>query len=347
MLVKTRLLEFDYLRALAIILIVFGHSVYNTEKGFPLLLENLLRGGTAVFVFISGFFLHAVFARNFELRSFMWKKVKNVLVPFLVVSAVGLACRLFGWIVLLDYPAEKVLLNTYYTVKNFYVLYPHWYIPFIMLVFLLSPLYLAFLRLPVGRQLLLFALFVLLSLFLHRPHGNVNQIQSILYYTPFYLLGMLYSQHRAWFEARMGKVLVLSAILVVGALLLQTYVWVWVGNYHKWFFEYKGVDLQFVQKMGLCMLLLGWSRYLAARPVNPWLKEMGDLSFAIFFLHPLFTLLMENIFPLLGWMNVPGGALFSTMMTLLVFSIHFFGSFYTARIIRRLWPDKSRWLIGS
>ncbi len=345
---KTRLLEFDYLRALAIILIVLGHSVYNSEKGFPVLLENMLRGGTAVFVFISGFFLHAVFAKNFELRAFLLKKLKNVYVPFLVVSTLGLIFKMYGWGVMESLPANKLWLNVYYTVKNFYVLYPHWYIPFIMVVFALTPLYLGYLRLPVWRQLLLFGLFTLLAVLLHRPHGNASVVQSLFYYTPFYLVGMLYSQHRSWFEARRKQVLLTAVGLSAAALVLQTYVWVWVGNYHKAFFNFRGVDLQFVQKVGLCFILLACCQWLAERrAAHAWLKETGDLSFAIFFLHPLFTLAMGNVFPLLGWKNVAGGALFSIMMTLLVFSIHFFGSFYSARLIRRVLPTRSRWLIGA
>ncbi|WP_372737638.1 acyltransferase family protein [Neptunomonas sp.] len=345
---KIRLLEFDYLRALAIILIVLGHSVYNSEKGFPVLLENLVRGGTAVFVFISGFFLHAVFSKNFELQSFLVKKLKNVYVPFLVVSVVGLAFRVFGWGVIDDLPLNKIGLNIFHTVKNFYVLFPHWYIPFIMVVFILSPFYLGFSRLPVWRQLLMFFLFSLLAVILHRPHGNASVLQSLLYYTPFYLMGILYSQHRPWFEEKYQQILTIAVVLVAGAMYLQTYVWVWVGNYHKSFFGFRGVDLQFIQKIGLCFILLAICQMLARREkTSAWLKEVGDLSFAIFFLHPLFTMAMANIFPLLGWRGVSGGALFSVAMTLLVFSINFFGSFYTARLFRSLLPTKSRWLIGA
>ena len=345
---KTRLLEFDYLRALAIMLIVLGHSVYNSEKGFPILLESLVRGGTAVFVFISGFFLHAVFAKNFELQSFLVKKLKNVYIPFLVVSIIGLAFRIFGWGVIEGLPLTKIELNIFYTVRNFYVLYPHWYIPFIMVVFILSPFYLGFLRLPVWRQLFMLFMFSLLAVFLHRPHGNASVVQSILSDTPFYLLGMLYSQHRLWFEQKHQQILVIAITLVAGAMYLQTYVWVWVGNYHKSFFGFRGVDLQFIQKVGLCFVLLAICQILARREKTYlWLKEAGDLSFAIFFLHPLFTMAMENIFPQLGWKNVSGGAWFSVAMTFLVFSIHFFGSFYTARVFKSLLPTKSRWLIGA
>ncbi len=349
---KARWLAFDYLRAVAIILIVLGHSVYNSEKGFPVLLENIVRGGTAVFVFISGYFLHAVFAQNFQFQAFLLKKWKGVVVPFLFVSFVGLGFKLFGWWWLDGLPLEKVALNVFYTVKNFYVLYPHWYIPFIMVVFLLSPLYLAYLQLPLWRQLLLFALFSILAVMLHRPHGNAGVIQSLLYYTPFYLLGMLFSLYRVFLIKHYKPLLLVSALLFMGALIMQTWVVPWVGNYHKWFFKYRGIDFQFVQKMGLCILLLALCYLLSIWKgiwlcLDRWLREVGELSFAIFFLHPLLTLAMNNLFPLLGWSKVPGGAWFSVFMTSVVFCIHFFGSFYIARAIRYFFPSQSRWLIGA
>lgn len=70
------------MRGIAIIFIVLGHSIYNSGEGFPLLLENLLRGGTALFVFISGYFFHRIFYKDFDYSKFMKNKVQNVLYPF-------------------------------------------------------------------------------------------------------------------------------------------------------------------------------------------------------------------------------------------------------------------------
>ncbi|WP_341218109.1 acyltransferase [Neptunomonas phycophila] len=345
---KTRLLEFDYMRAVAIILIVLGHSVYNSGKGFPLLLENLLRGGTAVFVFISGFFLHAIFAQRFEYRRFMLTKFKNVYVPFLVVSLVGLVALVSIWVFRDHFPAAKVGMNVFHTIKNFYVLYPHWYIPFIMVVFLLTPIFLAYLKLPIGRQLFLLAMLSVLAMFVHRPHGNANVMHSIAYYVPYYLLGMLYSQYQPWFLRHQKGILVVSIMSVIFALIGQTYIWVWVGNSHKDFFEFRGVDLQFIQKLGLCFILLAICQYWArAKTELHQLKEIGNISFAIFFIHPLFTLLINVVSPLIGLKKISGGAFISMGMTAVMFLIMFYGSIYATRMIRAAWPGKSRWLIGA
>jgi fucose 4-O-acetylase-like acetyltransferase len=46
---RERLAEFDYLRGMAIAMIVLGHSIFLAQPVFPALLENLLRGGTGLF----------------------------------------------------------------------------------------------------------------------------------------------------------------------------------------------------------------------------------------------------------------------------------------------------------
>jgi hypothetical protein len=55
-------------------MIVLGHSIFLAQPVFPALLENLLRGGTGLFVFISGFFFHRVFYTRFDYVQFVAKK---------------------------------------------------------------------------------------------------------------------------------------------------------------------------------------------------------------------------------------------------------------------------------
>jgi len=42
--------------------------------------------GTALFVFISGFLFHHIFYSRFNYRAFISRKIKDVLVPYLVLS---------------------------------------------------------------------------------------------------------------------------------------------------------------------------------------------------------------------------------------------------------------------
>ena len=182
---SARIIEFDYLRGLAIVLIVLGHSVTNTNDGFPVWLENIIRGGTGVFVFISGFFFHHIFAQRFDYKKFMSKKVQNVLMPFLSVSAFAIVVNFFVFLFVDHASVTEALSMCWEVLQQGFVLFPHWYIPFIMATFLCSGLHFRYLKLPLLTQLSILALFSLTAVVIHRPDGNINVLQSVVYFTPF------------------------------------------------------------------------------------------------------------------------------------------------------------------
>lgn len=339
-------LEFTYMRGIAIILIVLGHSVYNSGQGFPLLLENLLRGGTALFVFISGYFFHRIFYKDFDYSKFMKNKVHNVLYPFLIVSFVGLFFLCLRWIFMERQPLDNVLLSIFYTVRNGYILYPHWYIPFIMAVFLFSPVFLWFIRCSQSMRWTLFVLSCVVAIYLHRPIGNVNFIHSMVYFMPFYLIGILYSQDEHLVTRFGGIITGLAIIFLVVSLVEQSYIVGHIGNYHKAPFEYNGVDWQFIQKLCLCVLALNFCEWLSGRSRLPWLIEIAEMSFAIFFIHPLFDMLIGVVTKLLRYQLPPGSWVTSVLFSAGIFIFLMVGSIITARFIKKRLGNRSRTYIG-
>lgn len=344
---RERIVEFDYLRGLAIAMIVLGHSIFLAQPLFPAFLENLLRGGTGLFVFISGFFFHRVFAGRFVYRDFIAKKAKALLIPFAFISLLALLIRSIGW--WQDGLAwEQNLLNVWYTLRNGYVLYPHWYIPFIFLTFLCSPLHLAYLRLHWRWQAALFCAFFLLALFMHRPQSNSQLVQSLVYFTPFYLLGMLVSQYSALLHRWHWPLLLASLTLVLCSAVGQTWIWVHLGNYHKAAFDYDGVDLQLVQVLSGCIAMLLLCYHLHWHWLQQHLIWLAGLSFPLFFIHPLLTIALENLvtldalalqFPLPHMSQ-------SLAVFVLTFAVQLYGSAAIAVILQRLLGSRSRWLIG-
>ncbi len=343
---RERLAEFDYLRGMAIAMIVLGHSIFLAQPVFPALLENLLRGGTGLFVFISGFFLHRVFYPCFDYTQFITKKAKSLLIPFVVISLFALCIRMFGW--WQDGLSwQQNLINTWYTLRNGYVLYPHWYIPFIFLTFLCSPLHLAYIRAHLSMQILVFVTFSLIALLMHRPQSNSNFLQSLVYFTPYYLLGILFSQYEQQLRRWHWPLLSVSLVVIAITALVQTYVWVHLGNYHKAAFVYEGWDLQFIQILFGCIAMLALCRH-----IRPWLQQhlcwLAELSFPIFFIHPLLTLALENLaeleairpfFPVSGLGT-------SLLVFTLVFLVQFYGSVGIAVLVRNVFKKGSRFMVG-
>jgi fucose 4-O-acetylase-like acetyltransferase len=344
---KERLVEFDYLRGLAIAMIVLGHSIFLAQPVFPALAENVLRGGTGLFVFISGFFFHRVFYSRFDYKKFITKKASALLIPFLIISAIALAVRLFGWWQDgLDW--QQNLLNTWYTIRNGYVLYPHWYIPFIFLTFLCSPLHIAYVRAHLPTKIFLLVLFSLIAVLMHRPESNSNFLQSLIYFTPYYLLGIIFSQYEQPLRRWHWPLLILGLLIVVTTALAQTYLWVHIGNYHTAAFHYEGWDLQFIQTLFGCIAMLALCRHIHWRWLQQHLCWLAELSFPIFFIHPLLTITLENIatfatikpfFPIASIGT-------SFLVFIAVFLVQFYGSAGIAVLVRNAFKKKSRFIVG-
>ncbi|WP_417527730.1 acyltransferase family protein [Marinomonas shanghaiensis] len=346
----TRLTEFEYMRGLAIILIVLGHSVINTNDGFPLWLENIVRGGTGVFVFISGFFFHHVFAQRFDYRRFMSKKILNVFVPFLVVSAFAVVMNFIVFMLVDRVSAFKAAEMCWNLMKQGYILFPHWYIPFIIVTFLCSNLHFRYLQLPLFTQLSILILFAIISVVVHRPHGNVNVLQSVVYFTPFYLAGMLYSLHRDWMKKHYRYFFAAAVFTVISTVWLQSGLLLHVGGYHKAAFEWGGIDLQFIQKMGLCILFIGFCSHLVGPALGKHLTMLASISFAIFFLHPLISMIWGNATYLLlnaGYLEPNTTLLYSLVSSLALFVFQFYGSVWLIGKLKPLLGKKSRLLIGA
>ena len=344
---KERVAEIDYLRGISIALIVLGHSIVFAQPLFPALLENLLRGGTGLFVFISGFFFHRIFYAHFNYPQFIAKKARALLIPFAVISLFALSLRMLGWWQE-GLPWQENILYAWYTLRNGYVLYPHWYIPFIFLTFLCSPLHLIYIRARWPIQLALVIIFSVIALLLHRPESNSHFLQSLVYFTPYYLVGILFSQYQAQLRMWHWPLLWFSLAIVTITALTQTYVWVHLGNYHKTAFSYGGIDLQFLQTLFGCSALLALCRHLHW----PWLQRhlcwLAELSFPIFFIHPLVTMALENIAALNGIQQLflVANSAQSLVIFSMVFLIQLYGAAGAAITLKALFPSISHRLIG-
>lgn len=344
---KERVIEFDYLRGLAIALIVLGHSIFLAQPVFPLLLENLLRGGTGLFVFISGFFFHRIFFPRFNCQQFIAKKANSLLVPFFTISVFALLVRMLGW--WQDGLAwQQSLLNAWYTFRNGYVLYPHWYIPFIFLTFLCSPLHLVYIRASFLTKISALLIFSLIAVLMHRPESNSNFLQSLIYFTPYYLLGIVFSQYEQLLRCWHRHLLIVGLLMVAAAALAQTYLWVHIGNYHTAAFHYAGWDLQFIQTLFGCIAMLELCRHISW----PWLQQhlqwLAELSFPIFFIHPLLTIALENLaaLDLLKPLFPVPDLRTSLFVFTVVFVVQLYGSAGIAVYIKYLAGNHAKKLIG-
>ena len=144
----------NYFRGFAILLVVLGHFLYFPESTVTeKLIKAIIKGGTSPFVFISGFLFHHIFyRRGFDYKKFMKNKLKNVLFPYTIVVIPGLIYAVHQHqLDLFIYEKNKILYTLlYYLSGN--ALTATWYIPFAMLLFIASPIFIKFIELEDRRQ---------------------------------------------------------------------------------------------------------------------------------------------------------------------------------------------------
>lgn len=344
--------SFDYFRGLAIIFIVAGHSsaYWAMESFYEKVFANLITGGTIYFVFISGFFFHHVFYQKFQYKQFILKKVNNVLLPYTLLTIAGIVCFVFY---LGRPPYAEVFITNQSNSWHQYIwtgimywwtgsiLDAYWYIPFIMIIFALSPLFIKQIQLPIKVQVGLFIFLLCISSLVYRPSHNLSPLHSVIYFMPIYMLGIICSIEKVWvFKFLKGKSVILGLCVVLMSI-AQILIYNMHGNFHKeTMFSYEGIDMIIFQKILMCFFLLSITQKFENKEI-PFLKYIASASFAVYFLHP-WILYFFDYFLVFKRFNFFPGVLGSMITVPIVIAI----CLAIAEIFRWTLPNKSRFIIG-
>lgn len=283
-------------RAVAILFIVAGHTIYlfdwQSTPRLEGLLRSLLQNGTILFVFVAGFLFQHL-SRKFGYRRYLKSKLLNVLMPYTLISLPMLAAQYLtdrgSWspefeLAVLPTLAHHLAFNL---LTGYHIL-PFWFIPMITVFYLLAPLLLWIDR--DGRLYYTLPLFLGVTVFVHRPATFIHVWHSTAYFLPVYIFGMWFSHHRervkAWFERHLPWLLALTA----GLTATEVFVFERGGAiYSRALFSSEAgvLGTNAIQKLLLCGILIvlldRWDARVAKR-----LTLTADLSFGIYFLHMYF-----------------------------------------------------------
>ena len=343
---NSKILFIQNLRAIAIISIVLGHVLsQNTDNFFVLTGINLARGNTALFVFISGYFLPRLYRNGRDYKKFIRKKLVNLAVPYLFLSGLILFYYLITDVNLPPLPVQNRFLSglnsfeiALLEILRGSILSPYWYIPFILFVFILSPVYITFIKYSFRTQILVTVFLLFISSLIWRPVGNFLIIQSVIYYTPFYLFGIFFYQRESYIFPVISKYWKWYLSLLV-FILLSMNAERQVGNLNKSNpFDFEGFDLMVPQKLLLILVLLFVCNKFLNKEI-PVLDAIARYSFPIYFLHEIFFfLLLKNE----QFHNFARHSLSSFLMGFLVL----FLSFVSAVIVKAILGSKSKYFVG-
>jgi len=360
-------------RAIAIIIIVLGHSVDTSHEIMGILVNIFIQGGTVLFVFISGF-LFQYLSDNFSYPTYLKKKFFNVILPYLLTSVIGIT-----WVFLFAKHNPFVSINKIVQVGMFLTTgyvhnLPTWYIPMTSILFLSAAVLLKLEKKIVFNKysLLFFILPVLICVSCFLPSFKrivfaneeimsawqvyAGYLEKILFDTvslfPIYILGMFFAKYRQKYI----KILYQKRVLIWTMFIGGSIILFFLTYYH-----FLPAKLLFTNVM-MILLILGYlwhydEKIKEHEYINKYLGIIADYSFAIFFFHFYFirglVKLADHFSP---WLflylsneNFHLGYWIISAAT--IFSISFFGSLFVAMLIKKVLEKMgikhTRYFIGA
>ena len=307
-------------------------------------MEVLTHGSTIYFALISGI-LFSLVLRKKGYHHFFKNKVKNVLAPYVISSIFYslIMWKIIGFSPITDqatvYDIVYVFIYQILTGTAFFHL---WYIPILLIMFVLTPLIARFLD---TKNKLFVSLLILLPLLISRVWPEFSYT-TLIYFIGSYSIGVLIGSH---FEALDEWISMRKNILVFTILSLS------ITYYFLLMFDIKNVEVGilltnaqesiiYLIRISTALIMLYFLKRLVTE-VPSWVNTLANYSFAIYFLHMGFILALTFISK--DSAVHPSGVFQTFIFGLSVFTLSLFLSITLTYGIKKMTGRHSRLLIGA
>ncbi len=357
---KKQLLNYiNVFRGLAILLIIAGHTMQIGTKGSILnnISFEIWAGGTALFIFISGFlFQHLSY--KYEFKDYMKKKWKNVIIPYMLTAIPG---------IILCFTIPTIYKNPFYGVNPFLQIgmflttgrvhnVPTWFIPMIVIFFLLS-----YLLLYLEKKNILYKLLPILFLItIFIPRGDIEPewvmnldyfhryleylkyvLSGFIHFSSMYILGMYLSKYKEKIDFLYDKRRILIFFMIISSI---------ADIYFK---NINGT----VSKIFLTLVTLGYLKHYDEQiksfdKLNNCLDVIAKYSFGLFFIHWYFIFAFNhllNIPKVMEVTNIIQGLIafgIASLRYLFVFIVSFLTLFLMKKILNFFKIENTRMFTG-
>jgi membrane-bound acyltransferase YfiQ involved in biofilm formation len=293
-----------HFRGIAILLVVISHVIVvpvatGRNTGVYYWLYRLTTNVTVFFVLISGFlfqYIHDHRGRGYWAT--LGKKLRNIYLPMLIMSLPALL--IFTWPALdaleLDSVGKQVGRVAYRLALGQY-LRPFWYIPFIMTMFVISPLLLKLIKLR--GAIMIIILWAAGSVYCF-PRSAGQLPSEIFYFAPLFTLGAWMSYHYDSLGPKLGRHWWVYGIVAVGAMVLLGGAIPFHAPERVMVLNVIPVNIRAaagipsilgcVFKTSLALAFWGFLRRFEETPM-PILDRFATYSFGIYFVHSYFLAL--------------------------------------------------------
>ena len=345
---KSFLNYINVFRGLAILLIVMGHVMQfgNPKSLLHIVNCEIICGGTALFIFISGFLFQHL-SSKFEYKNYLSKKWTNVILPYFITAIPGL---FFCFYCPELYKNSFEGMNAFLQVPTLLSIgrvhnVPTWFIPMIVLFFLCSWVLLKLEKKNILYKLL--PLFFIITIFLTRSDIEYENLIGLDYFDKYilyvkyifvgfihffslYVFGMFCSSKKEIIDKFYDKRYLLWLLMIITSL-ADIYT------------SYKGIYSNFtISKTFLIMLLLGYLKHydefiLSHNKTNKTLDFIAKYSFGLFFIHWYWLFIYNYLFNLTNVIPATASNIIMPLITVILRFIAVFGlsvlSLYLGKLI--------------
>ncbi|RYG06012.1 MAG: acyltransferase [Chitinophagaceae bacterium] len=322
-------------RGVAICFVVAPHILLAWDadsqlyKFFRVLWEN----GTVLFIFIAGY-LFQYLSHRFEYKDYLKKKMEGVILPYFIVSAPIIVYRLMtndnpGYILdaYPDFTQWAMLKKLAYFIFTGAHMQQMWFIPMIMIYYLIAPLLLWIDKHP-KYYLVILPLIVVSLIVIREPFNEI--FRMFFHFLSVYMFGMFMSRYRKEYLEFAKKYWVAITALAVITVAVNFY-----------FYPAYNSPLNYLQKMSFCLFFIYWLWKLNDY-IPKILGAMAELSFGIFFIHYYFVLILRKVAEKIWHGPAPGNIFYWIASVFIVFAL----CFLVLNTVKKIFPRHSKNLVG-
>lgn len=337
-------------RGFSIILIVGVHCRTTIPWCSDSVTHDLLLYGldfsTILFVFISGFLFQYLNADHLNYSSYLVKKVKHVLIPYVIVSIPALVDKLFietdAYWMTDFYKSLNPFLKIIYMLITGKHSGPFYFIPVITTIFLLAPV---FHHLQKANYFSVIAgAIVLLGMFSYNYGYYATYLESLIYFIPVYVFGIWACRYRHW-------ILNLNSYWIIGILLIYLIIFtlemtsIITVDRMKFFgsVQYFSLPFNWGKFKVMCLAIILLTLFYRLREHNySLLKTLGNYSFGIYFIHIYFINIVVILLAHFKFSFEQNILIYLIYLTLIMGT-----SMLTVYLVKQIFGKNSRLVIGS
>lgn len=282
----------SHLMGIAILIVVYGHTLYyksglqNYEDLHFTIWYTL--GSVEMFMFVSGFGIFQSLRKNQNAADFYKKRLVRLFPAYLPVMILWVAYRMLqNRMGVVDAIGNLTALGWWAGLSNQF----NWYVPAILVLYLLSPLFYHCLTKMKHPWLIVVALFAVVV-----AMWQGSLLMAVTRF-PTYYLGMYFGMRYAEKKAPTKKMIIIWTVVGLIAMALVPYFFIYRQE-TLWY--YGAYWIPFFFSTPACMFgvtkLLAWmeSRPLTNR-VNRLIAFLGNRSFEIYLVHLAFFFVMLDM----------------------------------------------------